>query len=147
MKYTYLYIRHLILCGAFFLFSCSPNPGRYYGKTFAKLNDLVIAIRSFLNYGDAIAISKVRGMNESETSVNEFCKKYHILLNDFGRRALKDESGEDIMIKRTGTVLVLWSIGLNKVNDNASGDDIIRIIDLSEMNQRANPVEEKVIDE
>ncbi len=127
----YRYINFLIFSGYFVLFSSCSDPGRYYGVTLGKLNDLEGSISNFLANSDSKVIAEVQAMSEMPTTAERFCATYRVPLDNFDRKALKDGARKDIMIKRVGSTLVLWSVGLNGVDDNVSGDDLIRIIDLT----------------
>lgn len=107
---------------------CS-NPGRLYAHKLQKVRDVALILSGVLDGYDPLRLQQVRAMPDTSYTAIEFCDKYAIPLSYVGREACKDY-GKDIMVRRVGTVLMVWSFGLNEKNDDGGDDDLVKIVRL-----------------
>lgn len=119
--------------------ACSDT-GRHFGASLRSLEDLANDISldlSDIKTGHLLAVQK---MPEGNMTARCFCEIHSIRLYASGERALT-VNGSDVMIRRVGSVLVLWTHGWNGTDEMGKGDDMVKIIELDKIG-KDNPFEE-----
>lgn len=140
MIFIFRYTSLLASACVLLLVAACSDTGRHVGASLRSLEDLANDISldlSDIKTGHLLAVQK---MPEDSMTARSFCESYSISLYATGRRALT-ANGADVMIRRVGTVLVLWTHGWNRKDEMGRGDDMLKIIELDKIG-KDNPFEE-----